>query len=99
MSINNYYNYEILYLCKRKYKKELKKLSYIKLSCALHKLPINIWRRVLVDGKSRLSLIEFYGLKSSYIWERALLQIPFYIDCDIVPTTSNLILLAWKIMI
>ena len=44
MSINNYYNYEILYLCKRKYKKELKKLSYIKLSWALHKLPISIWR-------------------------------------------------------
>ena len=82
-----------------KEKKSRKKLSYIKLSCALHKLPISIWRWVLVDGKSHLSWIESYGLKSSYIWERALLQIPYYIDCDIVPTTSNLILLGWKIMI
>ena len=52
--------------------------------------------RVLVYGKSRLLWIEFYGLKSSHIWERALLQIPYYVDCLIVPTTSNLILFRVK---
>ena len=45
----------------------LKKLSYIKLSYTLDKLPISTWRRVLLDGKSRLLWIESYGLKSSHI--------------------------------
>ena len=34
MSINNYYNYEILYLCKRKNKKELK--NYLILNFLAH---------------------------------------------------------------
>ena len=50
-----------------KKKKSSKKLSYIKLSCTLHKLPISTWRRVLVDGKSHLLWIESYWLKSSHI--------------------------------
>ena len=54
------------------------------------------YQSVYGDESSLMVNHVYLGL---WVWERALLQIPYYIDCDIVPTTSNLILLGWKIII